>query len=35
MSLVMPAAKEERWKYTDLAGAVRKMALNDSLRLRK
>ena len=30
LAAIMPKPKEERWKYTDLAGAVRKMALDDA-----
>jgi len=30
MSLTLPAAKEERWKYTDIAGAVRKLAVDEA-----
>jgi Fe-S cluster assembly protein SufD len=30
LAAIMPKPKEERWKYTDLAGAVRKLAIGDT-----
>jgi len=30
LAAIMPKPKEERWKYTDLAGAVRKLAVDEA-----